>query len=122
MAWQRRCGGDNEDEHCFDHLLKVFGGVAGIKETVDADKSTALPGEYSRKLFDIWVNICPYQGSRTIRSEEAVFITLARLSPFIVKNANPGMQSMGGRRGPLAKTEDVEFSDKAVSNEKSVDK
>jgi hypothetical protein len=55
-------------------LLIVLRGVEGIEESVDADKSTALPGEYSRKLFDIWVNICPYQGSRTIQSEEVVFI------------------------------------------------
>jgi hypothetical protein len=121
VAWQRRCGGDNEDEHCFDHLLIVFGGVAVIEESVDANKSTALPGEDSRKLFDVWVNICPYQGSRTIQSKEAVFIALARLSPFIAKNANPGTQSKGGKKGPVAKTEDVEFSDKAVSDESSVE-
>ncbi len=101
-------------------MLIVFGGVAGIEESVDADKSTALPGKYSRKLFDVWVNICPYQDSRTIRSEEAVFIALARLSPFITKNANPGTQSKGGKKGPVVKTEDMEFSDKAVSDENSV--
>ncbi len=112
MARKRRRGGNNEDEHHFDHLLIVFGGVAGIKESVNADKSTVLPGKDSRKLFDIWVNIGPYQGSRTIRSEEAVFIALARLSPFIAKNANLGTQSKGGKKGPVAKTEDVEFSNK----------
>jgi hypothetical protein len=67
------------------------------------------------------VNICPYQGSRTIQSEEAIFITLARLSPFIAKNANPGTQSKGGKKGPVVKTEDVEFSNKAVSDENSVE-
>jgi hypothetical protein len=71
-------------------LLIVFEGVAGIEESVNADKSTALPGEYSRRLFEVWVNICPYQGSRTIRSKLAVFIALTRLSPFILKNANLG--------------------------------
>ncbi len=102
-------------------MLIVFGGIAGIEESVDVDKSMALPGKYSRKLFEVWVNICPYQGSRTIRSEEAVFIALARLSPFIAKNANPGMQSKGGIKGPVVKTKDVEFSNKAVSNENSVE-
>ncbi len=101
-------------------MLIVFGGVAGIEESVNAGKSMALPSEYSRKLFDVWVNICPYQGSRAIQSEEAVFIALARLSPFIAKNANLGMQSKGGKKGPMAKTEDVEFSNKAVSDENSV--
>ncbi len=120
MVWQRRRGSDNEDEHCFDHLLIVFGGVAGIEESVNANKSKALPSKYSRKLFDIWVNICPYQGSRTIQSKEAIFIALARLSPFIAKNANPRTQSKGGKKGPVAKTEGVEFSNKAVSDENSV--
>ncbi len=120
MARQRRRGGNDEDEYRFNHLLIVFGGIVGIEEFVDADKSTALPGKYSRKLFEVWVNICPYQGSRTIRSEEAVFIALARLSPFIAKNANPGTQPKGGKKGPVAKTEDVKFSNKVVSDENSV--
>ncbi len=101
-------------------MLIVFGGVTGIEESVDTNKSMALPGKYSRKLFDVWVNICPYQGIRTIRSKEAVFIALARLSPFIAKNANLGMHSKGGKKGPMAKTEDVEFSNKVVSDENSV--
>ncbi len=121
VAWQRWRGGKDEDKHRFDHLLIVFGGVLGIVESINANKSTALPSEDSRKLFDIWVNICPYQGSRTIQSKEVVFIALTRLSPFIAKNANPGTQSKGGKKGPVAKMEDVEFSNKAVSNENSVE-
>ncbi len=121
MARQWRRGGNNKDKHHFDHLLIVFGGIAGIKESVNANKSTALPVKYSRKLFDVWVSICPYQGSRTIQSEEGVFIALARLSPFIAKNANPGTQSKGGKKGPVAKTEDVEFGDKVVSDENSIE-
>jgi hypothetical protein len=49
-----------------------------------------------------------------------VFIALARLSPFIAKNANPGTQSKGGKKGPVAKMEDVEFSNEAVSDENSI--
>ena len=29
------------------------------------------------------MNVCPYQGSRTIRTEEAVLISLAKLSPLL---------------------------------------
>ena len=96
----------------------MFGGVAGIEECVDADESMALSGEDSKKLFDVWVNVCPYQGSRTIRSEEAVFITLARLSPYIAKN---GLSSESAKKGKqsVEKTEDVEFSDEEVSEESS---
>lgn len=67
----------------FQHALIVFGGVAGIEECVDADESFKLPGSESRKLFDMWVNICQFQGSRTIRTEEAVLITLAKMGPLL---------------------------------------
>ncbi len=43
----------NEHEH-FNHLIIVFGGVAGIEESVDADESMTLSGEDSKKMFDIW--------------------------------------------------------------------
>ena len=105
----------DNDEH-FNHLIIVFGGVAGIEESVDADESMTLSGEDSKKMFDVWVNICPYQGSRTIRSEEAVFIALSRLSPYIAKN-----MSSQSKKHEVVKTEDVEFSDEDVSSEESSD-
>lgn len=68
----------------YDHALIVFGGVAGIEECVDADESLKLSGSLSHSLFDLWVNVCPFQGSRTIRTEEAILISLAKLSPHLV--------------------------------------
>ena len=44
-----------------------------------------MPGSDAHKLFDMWVNVCPRQGSRTIRTEEAVLITLARLQAPILR-------------------------------------
>jgi predicted SPOUT superfamily RNA methylase MTH1 len=70
----------------YKHAIIVFGGVAGIEECVDADESIKLPGSKSHTLFDQWVNICPLQGSRTIRTEEAVMIALAKLSPKLLSN------------------------------------
>ena len=119
-------GGSNNGSCSFDHVLIVFGGLAGINESVNADESMALPGEDSRKLFDVWVNVCPHQGSRTICTKEALFIALVRLSPFIARDGHPSggtmMQSKGGvgkKKGPVAKTEDVEFGNEAVSKESS---
>jgi predicted SPOUT superfamily RNA methylase MTH1 len=63
----------------FRHALVVFGGVAGIEECVNADETIPASGEDSHSLFDMWVNTCPEQGSRTIRSEEAVLISLGAL-------------------------------------------
>lgn len=111
-------GDDSGEDEQFNHLLIVFGGVAGIEECVDADESMKLSGEDSKKMFDVWVNICPYQGSRTIRSEEAVFIALAKLSPYIAKNALSS-ETKGKKKSRVVKTEDVEFSDAAVSDESS---
>lgn len=101
----------------FEHSLIVFGGVAGIEECVDADESIKVPGSQSRSLFDVWLNVCPYQGSRTIRTEEAVMISLAKLSPVLMKST---------RNKPLEdeednEEEDVEFSDAAPSEESSDD-
>jgi predicted SPOUT superfamily RNA methylase MTH1 len=111
-------------EERFNHLIIVFGGVAGIEESVDADESMPLSGEDSKKMFDVWVNIAPYQGSRTIRTEEAVFITLSRLSPYIAKNGLASAETEKAspiKQKAVVKTDDVEFSDEALSDESSDD-
>ena len=53
---------------------------------MDADETLQLPGSESSALFDMWANTCPGQGSRTIRTEEAVLITLARLRQHVLTN------------------------------------
>ncbi|KAL7458206.1 hypothetical protein ACHAWC_009750 [Mediolabrus comicus] len=113
---------DGDDER-FNHLIIVFGGVAGIEESVDADETMPLSGEDSKKMFDVWVNIAPYQGSRTIRTEEAVFIALSRLSPHIAKNGLVSDQEKANtsKSKSVVKTDDVEFSDEALSEESSED-
>ncbi|KAI3695040.1 hypothetical protein L1987_78028 [Smallanthus sonchifolius] len=58
----------------FRHLLIAFGGVAGLEECFDLDKN--LKGKKPRDVFSTYLNICPHQGSRTIRTEEAIFICL----------------------------------------------
>lgn len=78
---------ESRSNQLYEHALIVFGGVAGIEECVDADESLKLSGSNSHELFDRWINVCPFQGSRTIRSEEAVLITLAKLSPFLAEAA-----------------------------------
>ena len=58
------------------------------------------------------VNICPFQGSRTIRTEEAVLISLARLSPFVSANNNSEVDM----EKEVVET-NVEFSDESPSDE-----
>lgn len=69
----------------FSHILIVFGGVAGLEAAVDADQNLDIGGDRAQELFDKWINVCPAQGSRTIRTEEALVITLAQLKTIIMK-------------------------------------
>ncbi|KAK8061652.1 methyltransferase C9orf114 [Apiospora phragmitis] len=66
----------------FQHLLIVFGGPRGIEHAAENDPALQEMGVVrgkTKELFDHWVNILPGQGSRTIRTDEAVFIGLTGL-------------------------------------------
>lgn len=70
----------------FNHLLIVFGGVAGIEPAVANDPELVAKGlgkATAHELFDAWVNLVPGQGSRTIRTEEAVEFGLCALKPWV---------------------------------------
>jgi methyltransferase len=74
----------------FQRALIVFGGVKGLEHSAQCDERLAAAGvgggESARPvddLFDFYVNTCPHQGSRTIRTEEAIPISLANLQPFL---------------------------------------
>ncbi|KAL1832480.1 hypothetical protein ACET3Z_002131 [Daucus carota] len=58
----------------FRHLLIAFGGLAGLEECFEEDKN--MKGKKPSDVFHSYLNVCPNQGSRTIRTEEAVFISL----------------------------------------------
>jgi predicted SPOUT superfamily RNA methylase MTH1 len=61
------------------HTLLVLGGVAGLETAAKNDVGLQRAGIKSStvgELFDHWVNVCPGQGSRTIRTEEAVWLGL----------------------------------------------
>jgi predicted SPOUT superfamily RNA methylase MTH1 len=75
---------------CFKHALVVFGGVAGLEAAAAADQDLVEKGITKAnvgELFDFWVNACPGQGSRTIRTEEAVWVTLSQIHGW-VQSAN----------------------------------
>ena len=68
----------------WNHLLVVFGGPSGIEAAVSADKELVEAGvKDAKEVFDAWVNVCPGQGSRTIRTEEAVWVGLTSLRDFV---------------------------------------
>lgn len=66
----------------FKHMVIVFGGPRGLEFASMNDEELAkmeIQGGKTKELFDHWVNVLPGQGSRTIRTEEAVFIGLTAL-------------------------------------------
>lgn len=71
-------------EPSWKHLVVVFGGVAGLEAALSADRELLNAGVTEVKdLFDRWVNLVPGQGSRTIRTEEAVWVGLAGLRSVV---------------------------------------
>lgn len=67
----------------FSHALVVFGGLAGLEEAVKDEGAELPPSTKPEDLFHHYVNICPAQTSRTIRTEEATLIALAQLRPML---------------------------------------
>ncbi|XP_041667209.1 putative methyltransferase C9orf114 homolog [Cheilinus undulatus] len=65
----------------FRHLLVVFGGLQGLEASVDSDQNLDVTDP--SVLFDLYLNTCPGQGSRTIRTEEAILVSMAGLRPKI---------------------------------------
>ena len=49
-------------------------------------KGVGLEGP--EKLFDYWVDLCPGQGSRTIRTDEALWIGLMGVRGLVVGNGD----------------------------------
>lgn len=52
----------------YSHLLVVFGGLRGIEAAHESDESLSFT-EDTKDLFDFYINVCPNQGSDTIRTE-----------------------------------------------------
>ncbi|XP_046738655.1 putative methyltransferase C9orf114 homolog [Diprion similis] len=61
----------------YNHVLIVFGGLTGLEAALEADP--LLNEDDPSILFDKYLNVCPEQGSRTIRTEEAVLLSLGEL-------------------------------------------
>ncbi|CAG9861025.1 unnamed protein product [Phyllotreta striolata] len=73
----------------FKHVLLVFGGVQGLEVALENDQ--VLDAEDPKLLFDHYLNTQPEQGSRTIRTEEAILISLASLRPKLNPVCKPNV-------------------------------
>ncbi|XP_013139027.1 PREDICTED: putative methyltransferase C9orf114 isoform X1 [Papilio polytes] len=61
----------------YNHALIVFGGLQGIEAALESDEQ--LKVDDASLLFNHYINVLPNQGSRTIRTEEAVLVALSSL-------------------------------------------
>lgn len=89
----------------FNHVLLVFGGLQGLESALSNDDK--LQVDEPELLFDHYINVLPKQGSRTIRTEEAILIAMAamqeKFNPKIddieeelIKDALPRSEDTGG--------------------------
>ncbi|XP_045766094.1 putative methyltransferase C9orf114 [Maniola jurtina] len=71
----------------YNHALIVFGGLHGIEAALESDEQ--LQVDDSSLLFNHYVNVLPRQGSRTIRTEEAILIAMSSLRTKLKANNEP---------------------------------
>ena len=65
----------------FKHGMVFFGGLEGIEGLVELDETSDLRPQDVEKMFDLYLNTCPEQGVRTIRTEEAILLSMAAILP-----------------------------------------
>ena len=71
----------------YHHALIIFGGLSGLEAAVENDPNVDV--DDISLVFDHYLNTCPQQGSRTIRTEEAILITLAGLRTKLFPKVPP---------------------------------
>ena len=70
-----------EKKKDFKHCLIIFGGISGIEGMMIDDEHNNINSKNISKNFDLYLNTCMNQGLRTIRTEEAILISLAVIRP-----------------------------------------
>ena len=75
-----------EKKKDFKHCLIIFGGISGIEGMMIDDEHNQINSKDNvGKNFDLYLNTCMNQGLRTIRTEEAILISLAVIKPELDK-------------------------------------
>ncbi|XP_022919644.1 putative methyltransferase C9orf114 homolog [Onthophagus taurus] len=85
---------DEFESSKYKHALIVFGGLNGLEAALENDN--VLNIDDPSLLFDHYLNTIPNQGSRTIRTEEAVLITLTSLRTKLNLNID-GRKKLGDK-------------------------
>lgn len=62
----------------------MFGGLKGLEYSLEADESLNI--EEPSLLFDHYVNTCPNQGSRTIRTEVCICLMVRSIKSHVISH------------------------------------
>ena len=66
----------------FKHALVFFGGIEGIEGIVEQDERSKINhADQVRAMFDQYINCLPERGTRSIRTEESILVSLSNLYP-----------------------------------------
>jgi predicted SPOUT superfamily RNA methylase MTH1 len=70
------------------HMLLVLGGLSGLELSIATDETLEprLTAADAPLLFDYWLNTLPFQGSRTVRTEEALLVSLGALRRLLFRS------------------------------------
>lgn len=98
----------------FNHLLIVFGGLKGLEAALANDEK--LNVDDPALLFDHYVNVLPRQGSRTIRTEEALLIALAALQEKFEPNLPEVEEKLDGYQ--LPRSDDIGIRPDVIKSNK----
>ncbi len=69
----------------FSHLLLVLGGATKGLEAIMQQEEEPLASKSPEDWFNMYLNVCPGQGSGTIRTEDALLMALGYLRPAVLK-------------------------------------
>lgn len=67
----------------FKHCLIVFGGEKGIEGCAEADESFKLSAQNVHTMFTMWLNPHKTGGCKSVRTEEAILISLSKLNSVL---------------------------------------
>lgn len=70
----------------FNHCLIVFGGVKGLESVFESDTKSQSKVDSVDELFNYYINVCPNQGSNTIRTEEAILVAMSAFRPHLLRH------------------------------------
>lgn len=78
----------SENGEDYKHYLLVFGGAQGLEGCVEADESLTTIAANTDTLFDVYWGALLSNGTRMVRTEEEMLVSLSKVSAIIERGNN----------------------------------